>query len=856
MSVTGTSAFPLTTLFTPNVECFSYSDTIPNTAIPTGTLTDFTLGNGNVSDCMPPGWHPNSFFSPGICPYGYTVATSSFDHAMSENIAHCCPTTKTSGSHTTGICTTSLTVPQPATRPDGVSVQVTATGINAYDVSVKWRSNDFPKSFSDTPKETEEKSTRTKAIIGAAAAIGFLLATTIIVTLSSLCRRRTRASKTNQNTKKPGLWAYMTLDSWSPETLAICFSIACFVAIFYTLHVYNNKPQPEFPHGITLNTIISILATGSKSSLLFLVGECIGQLRWTSLRNTLKPRPLSHVQAYDSASRGPWGSLMIFKYDKFRSPVMMIGALITILALSFDPFIQQIIKYEDRQIPRHSDKARIKQSRDFASVLFPVNTSIFISTADDAEYTTDFLKTMAIADWSDKTALDPTCPSGQCTWPRFKSIEFCNTCRDITKNSTLVGCEVISPDHANGTQNTIQTSCRISLPEGEMKGNAGIWYEKLFDGDHAHQLVAPTQIVGQVIGDYENTNDGTWKDAIYLGVTKPLFVAAHAEFEILQPTTHGSDITVSELAKAFKLKKVTECAISFCSRTYDIAVSEGLPSTKVVEEDMGIPYWLGDPGLSETCWKPSPEAESNDTEKAHAGTLEVGGQKIADSTMLGFCYIAFTTAFEYLQLSGNSKEVYESLDAGGGSSWGWLGLDPSGADDSFKTAAYRKVLADGLEPTMRNVASTLSSYARQISNSTVLGTAFTTESYVNVRWVYLTLPAALIVFGIALLGLTAFISSHGKSNLWKTSVLPFLYHGLEDVPTTEDDRLESVSKMEKVADNMKVNLGSSATDSRLLIRRAVDSEMPNKKHREQSISDLTVNATSIGEDDSMLRRSR
>ena len=329
-------------------------------------------------------------------------------------------------------------------------------------------------------------------------------------------------------------------------------------------------------------------------------------------------------------------------------------------------------------------------------------------------------------------------------------------------------------------------------------------------------------------------------------------MAAHAEFEVLKPTRHGASITTAQLGKAFKLKKVTECAISFCARTYDIAVSEGLPSTKVVGEDMGISYWSGDPGLSETCWKPNPEAQSNNTEKAHSGVIELGGQKIADSAMAGFCYIPFITAFDYLQLTGNSKEVYSVLD--NVSTWAWLGRDPYGAEDSFKTAAFRKVLADGLEPTMRNVASTLSSYSREISNSTLLGTVFTTESYVNVRWVYLTLPAALIVFGMVLLGSTAFISSHGKSNLWKTSVLPFLYHGLEDAPATENDKLESVSRMEHLAKASKVNLGSSATDSMLMIRKAV--EVTNKKRHQHSTSDLTVNTTSIGEDDSMLRPGR
>lgn len=252
------------------------------------------------------------------------------------------------------------------------------------------------------------------------------------------------------------------------------------------------------------------LTAVSKSLLLFFVGECIGQLRWTSLQDTPRPRALSHVQTYDSASRGPWGSFWLILEHKFRSFVTM-GAFITVLTLSFDPFVQQVVTYQDREIKTISSRASVKQSRDFASVRFPGENPIFLSQGNGQNYTTDFLGVMAVAAWSDRSSLDAICPSGQCTWPRFKSIEFCTRCEDVTETSTLVGCENLSYDSLNGTQKSIETSCHLSLPHGRLEGNDGLWFEKK-DGKgefnpynltlNLYDLNAPSKVVGYV---YEPT---------------------------------------------------------------------------------------------------------------------------------------------------------------------------------------------------------------------------------------------------------------------------------------------------------------------------------------------------------------
>jgi hypothetical protein len=76
-------------------------------------------------------------------------------------------------------------------------------------------------------------------------------------------------------------WFYrITLDTWVPEILALFVSAASIVAITSILKYYDSTKSPKLPYGITLNAIISILATVSRSMLIFAVSMCIGQLKW------------------------------------------------------------------------------------------------------------------------------------------------------------------------------------------------------------------------------------------------------------------------------------------------------------------------------------------------------------------------------------------------------------------------------------------------------------------------------------------------------------------------------------------------------------------------------------------------
>lgn len=155
-------------------------------------------------------------------------------------------------------------------------------------------------------------------------------------------------------------WNMLVLDTWLWEVVSMVFSSLCFIAIFGILLAYDQKESPIFPQGLLLNAIVSILSTGSKSSLIIVIGKCIGQLKWIWFHDENK-RPLNDLQSFDSASRGPLGSLTMGIQDRGRS-LISVEALITILVLAFDPFMQQVLSYPVRQVPNPSSIATAQQS--------------------------------------------------------------------------------------------------------------------------------------------------------------------------------------------------------------------------------------------------------------------------------------------------------------------------------------------------------------------------------------------------------------------------------------------------------------------------------------------------------------
>ncbi|OAL55033.1 hypothetical protein IQ07DRAFT_476272, partial [Pyrenochaeta sp. DS3sAY3a] len=96
---------------------------------------------------------------------------------------------------------------------------------------------------------------------------------------------------------------------WWKESVLLLIAISLLVAISSILATYTGKPLPKWTIGLNLNTIVALLATILRSSLVMVVEEVLSQAKWTWQRRI---HPISDMLSFDEASRGPLGSLLLW----------------------------------------------------------------------------------------------------------------------------------------------------------------------------------------------------------------------------------------------------------------------------------------------------------------------------------------------------------------------------------------------------------------------------------------------------------------------------------------------------------------------------------------------------------------
>ncbi|KAK7974253.1 hypothetical protein PG989_016101 [Apiospora arundinis] len=144
------------------------------------------------------------------------------------------------------------------------------------------------------------------------------------------------------------LWA-----DWKWELLLLLLSILSLLATVVTLSRLNGNSLESWG-GFFLgpNTVISILAAISKTTLAFAVSSCVAQAKWNWYRRGSDN--LFIFERIDQASKGPWGSFRLLGAVRIRH-WSALGALIIITLLAYEPFLQTIItQYGVPDIDHHT----------------------------------------------------------------------------------------------------------------------------------------------------------------------------------------------------------------------------------------------------------------------------------------------------------------------------------------------------------------------------------------------------------------------------------------------------------------------------------------------------------------------
>ncbi|KAI3558115.1 hypothetical protein CABS01_02675 [Colletotrichum abscissum] len=316
-----------------------------------------------------------------------------------------------------------------------------------------------------------------------------------------------------------------SLKGWLPELIWSIISIASVAALAGVLSRFDGQRLPEWPLGLTLNTLIAFLATLARAAFVIPVSESLSQLKWLWYR---KARPLKDFQDFDSASRGPWGSIQLLKTTKGWSP-SLIATIVMITAIFTSTLTQSAVTYPVR-LARVDGDATVPRS---TSYFF--STSNTFSSLQQENYVQQSIFEGLSYDHTQEFPLSPArCPTSECQWETYSSLSICAKFWNVTDSLNVTIRET-----PTGTPRV-----KASLPNG-------------------------------ISADLSSNHFGL---VSLRGTSKPIVSdvdpeAALFNFTVIYSLRDGVEGTVG----------ATEAVLYLCAKTYNLSFNGNIESRKVVE---------------------------------------------------------------------------------------------------------------------------------------------------------------------------------------------------------------------------------------------------------------------------------
>lgn len=601
-----------------------------------------------------------------------------------------------------------------------------------------------------------------------------------------------------------------SIDSWPPNSAKICLawqnlankywiyelsssviSVLALAGLITTLGSFNGQICPKWQTYVPIHTMVAITTAILRASMMLSITEGISELKWQWFT---KPQPLIDVNAFDSASRGPWGSLMFLL--KFRRHLLAsFGAFITICALAIDPFSQQVLDYRNCLEPNDSLTARISVTNRYT------HTGGHIAgdeNAMDNVMTLSIYNGVLLSVENDLSPLYVTCPSGNCTFASdngatYSSVAICQKSQDITQH-------IQNDTVANGMSS-------YSLPSGA----------RLFIGF----------LLSSVVIDFSNRVSYEADE-----LTDMLFT-----FDALMYSSNSKVAHPAEGPFAVR-SSIYPCVKTWGANITSNEIKETEITSVLMERSFANSYtYLTNQTLRNGTWQAcNPTSHMTDINTISVAKNQDGStfvpsffaNNVENGTTLWYpldCTWTFggsnaRAIASFLHDLFNYKNVTVAGIAPLGDLW-LQNLYMNGAANISTVNDYMNRLAHSMTAIIRShgdpAPAPYTNYAR--------GTVLENQTCIHVSWAWLALPASLVLCSITFLAVTigwtsakgctatdpanAWIATAGP---WKSSSLPLLFHGIEPRSLLETGYPRNFEEMHRLAERMDVRLGRSAID--------------------------------------------
>ena len=630
-----------------------------------------------------------------------------------------------------------------------------------------------------------------------------------------------------------------TLRLWWMEISACFIAFISVAAMVATLIPHQHKPLPEWPYQLSVNTLISVYMTILKGTVVTVVAEGIGQMKWSWFRTS---RPLHDLEIYDAATRGPLGALDLLWNLRLRAPLSSLGALIAVLILAIDPFAQQVVRYYDCAVPVHGLRGYISKSNTFMQRGKNWKDETHYGTATDwiePEFQAA-IKSGIFAPGSDANF---ACGTGNCSFADdYSTVGFCSSCQDVTEDLQFhqttppFSYDAYNQPVHDANYNYTHEYYEELVQYGLLSKNISITTSL----PSSHSVVVRPgnyfNLTAMKVIHEQSSQNALKRDFGKNVATTHVDIIVAKQYRPFDPTTgqppRGCAGTYDGnwLCNGFGAAR---CYLYPCVQTYTAEVEVGkLNETRTTDQVGRDSYKAGDPWpspISNAGPSGFPNAGLFDTRCGSAEALELL-RKAGYSTVEGNRWLALrdaTPAITHLLGSDCGYWVEKTFIDGIWQTYlndffrGSVTGTPRTYDvvqylegsEVLKTMYnYGNISFDRVDSIFRNVSDSMTRYIRGAGfNPAVEGVALRDQTCLSVRWGWIAFPTALMLFTLIFFIGVLIQNRPGthKVPLWKSSPLPLLLNN-EDHRVSKAGQASTLEDFERRARKIQIYLSREA----------------------------------------------
>ncbi|TID18691.1 hypothetical protein E2P81_ATG05672 [Venturia nashicola] len=559
-------------------------------------------------------------------------------------------------------------------------------------------------------------------------------------------------------------------DGWIWEILSLLTACASLIGFMFLLKKYDNQASPQWPHGLSLNTVVSVMSTMFRINVLVPVAAGMSQMGWIWLAR--RERRLDDISCFDAASRGPWGCLRLLGRTKFGH-LASLGAWLSIACLALGPFFQQAVRYDQRSatdatkiaattVSYSYNGARDSTKGGLPGAGFPVPINV-LNVDSRMPHNLRAAMFNAIFTSNLMSLPDPlySCPTGNCTWDPFRTLGVSTSCFNI--------------------------SSEVSLAYGDFIANSSDGYK---------MVPSNTSILGDLLNDTDSqtfmklrsivpTANSSYmapfaKVSGILAVVEWAKVLARFANAVTGVGAHVTQNTTFEAHRCLFYFAIHELGERVVNGTYQ--VNQTAQFTEATKGKM-----------NSLVYKPAPHGNATNRHRDFTVSQESfdiissqftmdpnflqGKVEVSNSSSLNGPTIAFTL----FQADNVTKAMYNLADY---------------MTKSFRANDSLLLQAQGHGPSF--IA----------ESQMIIGRALSPQQVVHVQWSWLVLPIVVLLLTAVFLGVVILTSTACDVGAWKDSPLTLFFHAMEGVRDdggrTED--LDTTDAMNKAASRMRVRV--------------------------------------------------